>query len=431
MTSVPVKPDAQELEAFQRLKRDAQEALEGIRASFLMRRPFLAMIAMRLDLVAVIDDRLQTAATNGHTIYFDARFFFACSEEKRLFVFAHEVWHCALGHMSRAGGRLPNLWNIAVDHEVNCLLQEDGFPRPDDAVYFEKYDGLNAEQVYNHLLSFGADLPSGFDLHIPLPGLAGSERDGQQDDDHASLLIDADFQPFDAPPSEAHVTRMRLEAAREAQKRHGTLPGAIALELEQVERSLTDWRPILSRFVKNATMSRLTWSRPQRRHVHAGLYLPSRRRDSMRVAIAIDISGSVFDVAPAFIAEAMGILSQSSVAGIDIMLFDTEIRARDRLTSPADLPALLKNCHGGGGTSFRPLFAKGLLDETVAALIVLTDGFGPAPRTEPRLPTLWALTQDGEKPVPWGGMIRLPDLTPSPMRRLPRLSQTHPPSWPH
>lgn len=417
MTPEAVKPDVEDLEALQRLKRDAQEALEGIRAGFLMRRPFLAMIAMRLDLIAVIDDRLCTAATNGRTIYFDARFFFACSEEKRLFVFAHEVWHCALGHMSRAAGRFPTLWNIAADHEVNTLLGEDGFPRPEDAIYFQQYDGLNAEQVYDHLLSSGVDLPSGFDLHLPLPGRLGSDRDGQQDDDHASLLIDADFQPFDAPPSEAQVTRMRLEAAREAQKRHGTLPGVIALELERAERSRTDWRPILSRFVKNATVSRLTWSRPQRRHVHAGLYLPSRPRDSMRLAIAIDISGSVLDLAPAFIAEAMGIMSQSAVSGIDLMLFDTDIRARDRLTSPANLPAMLKDCRGGGGTNFRPLFVEGLLDDTVAALIVLTDGFGAAPSTVPRIPTLWALTNDGEKPVPWGEMIRLPDLTPLDLHR--------------
>lgn len=420
MTCDATGPEAGEFEALQRLKREAQDALESIRAGFLLRRPFLAMIAMRLDLIAVVDDRLRTAATNGRVIYFDARFFFDCSEEKRLFVFAHEVWHCALGHMSRAAGRLPNIWNIAVDHEVNCLLHQDGFSRPDDAVYFEEYDGVNAESVYDYLVRSGADLPSGFDVHLPLAGLPGDGgADGYGTDDR-TFLIDADFRPFDAPPSEAQATRMRLEAAREAKKRHGTLPGMVAVELDQVERSRTDWRPILSRFVKNATMTRLNWSRPQRRHVHAGLFLPSRRRELMRVAIAIDISGSVFNVAPAFIGEAMGILSQSSVTGIDLMLFDTAIRTRANLTSPDDLPAILKDCQGGGGTDFGPLFAESLFDQTVAALIVLTDGFGPAPDKAPQIPTLWALTPHGEKPAPWGETITLPDFTPLPMRRLPR-----------
>ena len=401
--------EADGVDALKSLKREAQGALESIRAGFLLRRPFLAMIAMRLDLVAVVDDRLGTAATNGSVIYFDARFLFECSEEKRLFVFAHEVWHCALGHMSRAAGRLPAIWNIAVDHEVNCLLHADGFSRPDDAVYFEEYDGLNAEQVYNRLLSSGVDLPHAFDLHLPLAGPLPKECTGSGDQ---TVLIDTDFQPFQAPPSETRATRLRLEAAREAKKRHCTLPGTIALELDEVERDRTDWRPIVSRFVRNATITRLNWSRPQRHHVHAGRYLPSRRRDLMRVAIAIDISGSVFHVAPTFIAEAMGILSQSCVTGIDLMLFDTSIRTRAYLTSSDDLPTLLNNCQGGGGTDFTPLFLDGLLDDTVAALIVLTDGFGPASTTEPRIPTLWALTNYGEKPMPWGEMIRLPNPPP-------------------
>ena len=51
------------------------------------------------------------------------------------------------------------------------------------------------------------------------------------------------------------------------------------------------------------------------------------------------------------------------------------------------------------------------MDEAVAALIVLTDGFGPAPESASQIPTLWALTSDGEKPAPWGETIRLPDFT--------------------
>ena len=49
------------------------------------------------------------------------------------------------------------------------------------------------------------------------------------------------------------------------------------------------------------------------------------------------------------------------------------------------------------------------MDEAVAALIVLTDGFGPAPESASQIPTLWALTSDGQKPAPWGETIHLPD----------------------
>jgi len=41
-----------------------------------------------------------------------------------------------------------------------------------------------------------------------------------------------------------------------------------------------------------------------------------------------------------------------------------------------------------------------------AAVIYLTDGVGPAPE-KMEFPTLWVLTQEGEKPVPWGVELRL------------------------
>jgi predicted metal-dependent peptidase len=41
-----------------------------------------------------------------------------------------------------------------------------------------------------------------------------------------------------------------------------------------------------------------------------------------------------------------------------------------------------------------------------AAVIYLTDGVGPAPQ-EMDFPTLWVLTAEGEKPVPWGVELRL------------------------
>jgi len=41
-----------------------------------------------------------------------------------------------------------------------------------------------------------------------------------------------------------------------------------------------------------------------------------------------------------------------------------------------------------------------------AAIIYLTDGYGPAPE-EMEFPTLWVLTPDGKKPVEWGVELRL------------------------
>jgi predicted metal-dependent peptidase len=62
---------------------------------------------------------------------------------------------------------------------------------------------------------------------------------------------------------------------------------------------------------------------------------------------------------------------------------------------------------GGGFTDLRPVFdfAK-TMHPAPAAVIYLTDGVGPAPERM-ELPTLWVLTAQGEKPVPWGIELRL------------------------
>lgn len=393
-----------EADASAGLRQAAQAELERIRAGFLLRRPFLAMVALRLDLKAVVDDRLRTAATNGRSIYFDARFLFECSEEKRVFVFAHEVWHCALGHMSRVGSRMANLWNLAADHEVNALLRDDGFPLPEDAVLFEDCEGLNAEAVYDWLLQNGVTAVHAFDLHLPRPDLLASEV--PIDIGH-EIEIDPGFLPAEAPPSTTASDNLRRSAAQDTRKRHGTLPGIIRLELDRLAAPTVDWRPILDRFVRSASASELSWARPQRRHLHAGVYLPARRRTRLNVSVAIDVSGSVFDIAGHFLSEAAGLLAQNRVAEIDLLFFDVVIQSRGRFTTSEAFRGFLQDVSGGGGTNFLPLFEEGALDPTTSALIILTDGFGLAPEEPPRVPTLWALTPRGEQPVPWGECLRM------------------------
>ena len=58
-------------------KRKARvaRALERTRFDLLRRFPFVGNLAMRLDLVPVMDDRLRTASTDGRRVFFDCAFF--------------------------------------------------------------------------------------------------------------------------------------------------------------------------------------------------------------------------------------------------------------------------------------------------------------------------------------------------------------------
>lgn len=379
-----------------RLKAQVQTALESLRATFLVRRPFLAMVSLRLDLICVVDDRLRTAATNGRCIYFDARFFIASSPEKREFVFAHEVWHCALGHFARAQGRHPRLWNLATDHEINGLLMEDGFKLPEDAVHYPALRGMNAEEVYARLLKSGCTHEHMFDLHLTGHALP---------EDGTGPCRDPDFRLSDRLPTALEADTLLIASIRATEARHGDVPGMVKIRAAALTTAKVDWKSVLAEFVQNAAAAHYTWSRPQRRHVHRGLYLPSRRQHGLRVCVAIDVSGSVFDLAAAFLSEVQAIVATSGVDAVELMAFDTSVIHREKIDSGTDIARTLEGLQGGGGTDFRPVFD--FVEEEQAVLILLTDGYGEAPETAPNHPVLWALTAQGRCPVTWGSHIIL------------------------
>ena len=135
------------------LKKKALDVLSHSRHVLLTKYPFIGSIALRMDLVPVRDLRVRTACTDGNSVYFDIAFLSSLSNEERIFVLAHEVWHAVLLHLTRRGNRNPTLFNIATDKEVNYLLKEDGLTPPADLCFPEGDEvGKCAEEIYEMLL---------------------------------------------------------------------------------------------------------------------------------------------------------------------------------------------------------------------------------------------------------------------------------------
>ena len=135
------------------LKKKALDVLSHSRHVLLTKYPFIGSIALRMDLVPVRDVRVRTACTDGNCVYFDIAFLSSLSNEERIFVLAHEVWHAVLLHLTRRGNRNPTLFNIATDKEVNYLLKEDGLTPPTDLCFPEGDEvGKCAEEIYEMLL---------------------------------------------------------------------------------------------------------------------------------------------------------------------------------------------------------------------------------------------------------------------------------------
>jgi len=76
------------------------------------------------------------------------------SAEETRFVMAHEFLHAALRHDARQAWRDAYLWNVACDYVINQWLTEMGVgERPDGLLYDEQFKGMNAEAIYDRIVT--------------------------------------------------------------------------------------------------------------------------------------------------------------------------------------------------------------------------------------------------------------------------------------
>ena len=90
----------------------------------LKRAPFVATVALHAEVLVREHPGVEIAATDGQRIYLSPTGFSPRPVEEKVFIYAHEVLHCALSHVPRRGTRDPRLWNLAADIVVNGLLIE-------------------------------------------------------------------------------------------------------------------------------------------------------------------------------------------------------------------------------------------------------------------------------------------------------------------
>ena len=155
---------------------------------------------------------------------------------------------------------------------------------------------------------------------------------------------------------------------------------------------------------------------PNRRYLHRGMYLPSRRAETLDIVIAIDTSLSTREHQAEFWSEILSLLRGYDDYDLCVITCDDRIRTVRTYSSssPPDPTELVAT--GLGGTDFRPVFEWAAARPTLPrAVVFLTDGRGPAPLSAPPYPTLWVLTADGQRPTSWGRAIHLPArVTPEP-----------------
>jgi len=373
----------------EKLKYNARGILANARKTVLDRFPFVGTVAMGLDLVPVRDTEVTTMATDGTAIYCDIDFLSRLSNDDKVFILAHEVYHCVMLHPIRRGSRDHELFNIANDMEVNDILRADGLSVPKDAVLPDKFGfptGKCSEEYYELLLnrqqlqqaqSSSSSLkpgdgsidgdgghsdddgsssqssaaksdkskskakkpihnPSGelsgqFDKHIFKDDPAPSEDDALDPED--SDVADSFGKVGHDPDYRPNVTESACERIRESavmaatmMAQRGELPGHLQRLVKELLEPKLDWKEVLAKFVTKAGGdTKRTWNKCNRRFVAAKTYLPSSYNDAMKVGVVLDTSGSVVQVAEKFLSEVNGIVSAFTGYSLDLIQCDTRV----------------------------------------------------------------------------------------------------------
>ncbi len=166
-------------------------------------------------------------------------------------------------------------------------------------------------------------------------------------------------------------------------KSWGSIPGNMVDVIIASTRARIDYRKVLSSFRASILTNtrRLTRMQPNRR---TGFdYMGSRREFSTHLLLAVDVSGSI---STPTLRHFYGVISKFfkyGIKSIDVIQFDCAIQGKVQTLDAARKQRRF-NIHGRGGTDFTPVFRYVEEHRGYDGLIILTDGYAPAPPRPPR-----------------------------------------------
>ena len=408
------------------------------RARLLVRAPFLGSIALGLEWVC--RPEIGTMATNGRHIWFNPHWCKELGIEKTMGVIAHEVFHVVNKHHLRRGERNAKLWNAAGDLLINRLLTDDKYILPSDGLFDleRRYADLPTETIYARLLeqqnhqqtnrdqqeTTANDPNNATDDSNAPTRQPGTDQQGDQcsadpsdppAEEQASTARQwgevRDFTPPDGKPlspaqrrQAEHDLNVRIRQAAAAAQRAGRFSAAYK-ELINVATNQVDWRDKFRISFDGLLRSDVSWTRPNRRFIQHGLYLPGWRRIGPgRIAFALDTSGSISAHELAiYTAGVLGILEETGPQEIAVIQCDARVQHVDYL-QPGDTFDRIE-VHGRGGTRFQPAF-DWIADSGLAfnAIVYATDLDCSDEPSDPGLPVIW-LTPTHCRSMPFGETV--------------------------
>jgi predicted metal-dependent peptidase len=321
------------------------------RERIVLDHPWWSHLLLKLDFKA--NENIKTAATDTRTIFFNPGFFESLTNDDLDFVLCHEALHCGFLH-GFYNEKIVNAkkFNAACDYAINPILVETGMRTSLDILISAKFTGLSAEDIYSQLK----------DEYISEDSLIGN------------ILLSKGI-----TKEESMEWQQAMASAMHTAIQYGVISENSKRKIVDTLSPPMDWKKILSsQICDKFGRDDYTWSKPSRRSIALGYYLPSTHGITVdKIAIAIDTSGSMSEEN---ISQAVGLVRDmiNQVAPQEILIIeaDCEVCQTTILQQHQDFspPAL----NGGGGTNFIP--AIELAEKKgITTLVYITDLCGEFP----------------------------------------------------
>lgn len=395
---------------------------------------------------SVADASIPKFKINGETVHYNPEHV----ENRDLQQLRSDLYiaaeHNYLRHPERAA-KLANRLGDAFDRKtfnraagiaaVNDAIT-NGIDLVDEYQYDSKWKDIPAEKIYKQLMQ-ESENPNPDNSNPDKDGDKGNKGDqgnggGNQGDDQGNDQGDGDGDgdkkdndnankqttdeypchiadiPAGMTPDEMELKNDMdmIRVAMAAKSQGDELPPSIVKEIEVLRETKKSKEEILKKFVAERVRDNYDWGRPNRRHLHSGLYLP--RRSSIGVAndiyVFIDTSYSVYyDLVCECVNKTfefiMEINNKGALPKITAVYISNEVMGHEVLTM-GEKP----NVNLGGGTKFAPAW-DWLIEgkHQPKGIIFFTDGecYGHdrivganGEKIAKRFPILWMLTQENE-----------------------------------
>ncbi|MCI5055072.1 MAG: VWA-like domain-containing protein [Flavobacteriales bacterium] len=376
------------------------EEISRTSIDLLMKEPFYSHILSCLNKIVVSEDSaIQTMAVGiknkNHVVYVNPDFWNNVLVEKKLRygVFKHEILHIVLKHTVSWSIKYDrHLMNIAMDIVVNQYILREHLP--EDGVFLDTFPDLDLEpnQSWQYYYEKLKHLQQNQGQHpVSAQNLSDISESSHGLDRHGSWEKHKALTPLEKELAKDAVDNLvKIAHQKTDTKSWGSLPGYLKVLLEDIiinSEPYVSWRHYLKLFTASSSKTRLktTIKRPSKRY---GTVPGIKIKKKQRILVTLDTSGSIGkDDIEQFFSEVYHVW----LSGAEVQVIECDTDIHNIFTFKGSPPAYVM---GQGGTDFDAPIIKGN-ELRPDCMIYFTDGYAPDPKTEPKYPMLWVITENG------------------------------------